>query len=254
MKIVSYNVNGIRSAQSKGLVEWLAQISCDIICFQETKAVRAQVDLSDFEAIGYQSFWHTAEKKGYSGVATFSKNKPIKVVEGMGIPKYDAEGRVLRTDFEDWTLLNCYFPSGTTGDVRQKVKMDFLQDFHDWVKELRKEYPNLVVVGDYNIAHHAIDIHDPVGNKNSSGFLPEERAWMSQWQEDGFVDSFRHLNPDKIEYSWWSFRAGSRARNKGWRIDYQYVSKSLESKLIQAYHINEATHSDHCPVYLEIAL
>lgn len=254
MKIVSYNVNGIRAAQKKGLVEWLAPYQFDFICFQETKAERSQVELTDFEALGYQSVWHSAEKKGYSGVATFFKTVPDKVVVGMGIPKYDSEGRVLRTDFGDLTLLNTYFPSGTTGDVRQSVKMSFLTDFYDWVQELRKERPNLIVVGDYNIAHQAIDIHDPVSNKNTSGFLPEERTWMSKWLDSGFVDGFRHLNPEKVGYSWWSFRAGARARNKGWRIDYQSVSDTLADRLRFADHLPEAAHSDHCPVYLEIDL
>ncbi|NJL73941.1 MAG: exodeoxyribonuclease III [Saprospiraceae bacterium] len=224
----------------------------DFLCFQETKAARSQVELTDFESLGYQSVWHSAEKKGYSGVATFFKTVPDKVVVGMGIPKYDSEGRVLRTDFGDLTLINTYFPSGTTGDVRQGVKMNFLTDFYDWIQELRKERPHLIVVGDYNIAHQAIDIHDPVNNKNTSGFLPEERTWMSKWLESGFVDGFRHLNPEKVGYSWWSFRAGARERNKGWRIDYQSVSNTLADRLRFADHLPEAVHSDHCPVYLEI--
>ena len=254
MKIISYNVNGIRAAQKKGLVDWLAQHDFDIVCIQETKARIEQVDLSAFEALGYQSVWHSAEKKGYSGVATFYKVPPTNTVLGMGMSQYDLEGRVLRTDFEDWTLLNCYFPSGTSGDARQEVKMSFLADFYDWIEALKKERPNLIVVGDYNIAHEEIDIHNPKNNKKTSGFLPEERAWMTKWLESGFTDAFRATYPEKVAYSWWSYRAQSRAKNKGWRIDYQSVADGIANKIKDAYHFKDAVHSDHCPVYLEIDL
>lgn len=251
-RIISYNVNGIRSAMSKGLLDWLAVENFDIICIQETKAQMEQVDVAAIEALGYQTCWHCAEKKGYSGVATFAKKKPDLTIEGCGLIKYDSEGRILRTDFDDWTLLNCYFPSGTTGDIRQVFKMEFLADFYNWVQALRKERPNLLIVGDYNIAHQEMDIHNPKGNTTSSGFLPEERAWMTKWFENDFTDAYRHLNPDKVEYSWWSFRAGARGNNKGWRIDYQSVSNNLKDQLVQSYHYTNVVHSDHCPVYLEI--
>ena len=254
MEIVSYNVNGIRAASKKGLVDWLAANPIDILCVQETKAQAEQVDKVPFEELGYTHHWHSAEKKGYSGVATFSKKNPDKVVEGCGIEKYDREGRILRTDFGDWSLLNCYFPSGTSGDERQAFKMEFLDDFYNWIEDLRKERPNLIIVGDYNIAHQEIDIHDPVRNKKSSGFLPEERAWMTKWLNNGFTDVFRTLNPEMVQYSWWSYRAGARARNKGWRIDYQSVSDPLKDKLQAAYQMTDAVHSDHCPVYLKIDL
>lgn len=254
LSIISYNINGIRAGINKGLIDWLKTGNYDIICFQETKALPEQVDLGLFEELGYHHHWCSAEKKGYSGVMTLSKLAPDQVIAGCGLEKYDNEGRILRTDFGDWTLLNCYFPSGTSGDIRQEFKMQFLDDFHHYIETLRKKRPKLVIVGDYNIAHEEIDIHDPVRNKTNSGFLPEERAWMSKWFSNGFVDSFRYINPDKVEYSWWSYRANARANNKGWRIDYQSVSKNLESKLLEAYHINEAKHSDHCPVYLKLAL
>ncbi len=250
--IVSYNVNGIRAAAKKGLVDWLQEGGYDILCVQETKAHQEQVDVTPFETLGYHHHWYSAEKKGYSGVATFSKQAPDNVVAGCGIEKYDREGRILRTDFGDLSILNCYFPSGTSGDERQAFKMDFLADFFDWVAELRKERPQLLILGDYNIAHTPIDIHDPVRNKKSSGFLPEEREWLSKWFENGFVDSYRHLNAEKVEYSWWSYRAGARANNKGWRIDYQSVTENLKDNLKQAYHLSEAKHSDHCPVFLEL--
>ncbi len=254
LRILSYNVNGIRSAASKGLAGWLSENPFDILCFQEMKAERDQFDASELEALGYNAFWHSAQKKGYSGVATFSKIPPDHVAAGCGMDKYDREGRILRTDFGDWTLLNCYFPSGTTGDERQAFKMEFLDDFFGWIQELRRERPRLIVAGDYNIAHREIDIHDPVGNKKSSGFLPEEREWMSRWFHSGFTDTFRHLHPDAVSYSWWSFRAGARGNNKGWRIDYQTVTDNLREQLRGAGQIPDAVHSDHCPVWIEIDL
>lgn len=254
LKIISYNVNGIRAAMKKGFVDWAREGDYDIICIQETKAQPDQVDVAPFEELGYHQYWHSAEKKGYSGVLTLSKLPADQVVEGCSIDLYDCEGRIIRTDFGDWTLLNCYFPSGTSGDVRQDFKMKFLDDFYQWIEELRKERPKLIILGDYNIAHTEIDIHDPVRNKKSSGFLPEERDWMTKWFDNGFVDSFRYLNPEKVEYSWWSYRAQARANNKGWRIDYQSVTNNMKDQLLQAYHLNEAKHSDHCPVYLEVDL
>lgn len=254
MKIVSYNVNGIRAASKKGLAEWLKDNPVDIFCVQETKAHQEQVDVTPFEELGYHHVWHSAQKKGYSGVATFSKTEPDQVVIGCGIEKYDQEGRILRTDYGDWTLLNCYFPSGTSGEERQAFKMEFLDDFFNWIGELKKERPNLIIVGDYNIAHTPNDIHDPVRNKKSSGFLPEEREWMSKWLDSGFVDAFRQIHPEKVEYSWWSYRAGARKNNKGWRIDYQSVSQPIADKIKDAYQMGDAVHSDHCPVYMEINL
>ena len=254
-KIVSYNINGVRAGVKKGLLDWLSDNPLDIFCLQETKAHKEQVDISGFEDLGYHyNYWHSAEKKGYSGVATFSKREPDLVVEGCGIEKYDREGRILRTDFGDWSVLNCYFPSGTSGDERQAFKMDFLADFKEWINELRKERPQLIILGDYNIAHEEIDIHDPKRNKKSSGFLPEERAWMTAWFDDGFTDAFRSLNPEMVQYSWWSYRAGARGKNKGWRIDYQSVTNNLQERLVSAYQMNDAVHSDHCPVFVEIDL
>ena len=254
MRIISYNVNGIRAAIKKGLVEWIAANDFDIICIQETKASPEQVDMAPFEALGYQLFWHTAEKKGYSGVLTLTKNTPTLVKRGMDIAQYDKEGRLVRTDFGDWTLINCYFPSGSSGDIRQAIKFEFLKDIFDWISQLKKERSKIILVGDYNIAHEEIDIHNPKTNKKSSGFLPEEREWMSKWLENGFTDAFRFLEPEKIAYSWWSYRANARANNKGWRIDYQTVTDNLKEKLVKAYHLNDAKHSDHCPICVEIDL
>ncbi len=254
MKIISYNVNGIRAALKKGFDEWLSENDFDIVCLQETKAMKEQVDTEIFTNLGYQQAWFSAEKKGYSGVAIFSKITPDQIVEGCGIEKYDREGRIIRADFGDWTLLNCYFPSGTSGTERQDFKMEYLADFYSWVEELKKERPNLIVVGDYNVAHTEMDIHNPKSNKNTSGFLPEEREWMTKWFESGFVDAFRCLNPEQVQYSWWSYRAGARAKNKGWRIDYQSVSTSLKEKIKASQQLTEVKHSDHCPVLLDIDL
>lgn len=253
MQILTYNLNGIRAALKNGLLDWLQTTPADILCFQEVKATPDVVDLSGFRALGYElAGWHAAEKKGYSGVAIFSKIKPDNVVAGCGIPAYDSEGRVLRADFGDVTVLNCYFPSGTSGDVRQSVKMRFLADFFVWVNELRKERPNLIICGDYNIAHTEIDIHDPVRNQKSSGFLPEERAWMTEWFANGYTDAFRFMNPTLRQYSWWTYRAGARGNNKGWRIDYISVAEPLKPRITAARQYNDAVHSDHCPVWLEI--
>ncbi len=254
MKILSYNVNGIRSAISKGWVDFLAEGGFDIVCVQETKAQQEQVNSEAIEALGYHHHWFSAEKKGYSGVAIFSKIKPDNVVLGIGHPLYDGEGRIIRADFGDWSLLNCYFPSGTSGDERQAVKMSFLKDFHDYIVELKKTRPKLIIVGDYNIAHTEMDIHSPKTNQKTSGFLPDERAWMTAWFGNGFVDAFRLKNPDMVEYSWWSTRFNSRASNKGWRIDYQSVTTGLSDKIVECRQLNDVVHSDHCPVLLEIDL
>lgn len=252
-KIVSYNVNGIRAAIKKGFDEWVKSNDFDIICIQETKSQPDQVPASFFEELGYHTSWHSAQKKGYSGVLTMSKIAPDQVEIGCGIEKYDAEGRIIRTDWGDFSILNCYFPSGTSGDIRQDFKYDFLDDFLTWVEALRKERSKLLIVGDYNIAHTEMDIHNPKSNKKSSGFLPEERAWMTKFFEHGYVDSFRHLHPEQEQYSWWSYRANARANNKGWRIDYQSVTENLKDQLVECQQLTEVKHSDHCPVYLEMA-
>jgi exodeoxyribonuclease-3 len=237
---------------TKGFVDWLATDPADVICLQEIKAHKENVDFAKIEALGYETFWYPAEKKGYSGVAIFTKRKPELVQLGNGLMQSDAEGRVIRADFGEVTLVNAYFPSGSSGDIRQEYKFQWLNEFFDYIYELKKTRPNLIITGDYNICHQPIDIHNPISNKDSSGFLPEERAWMDKWFESGFVDTFRYFNPHPHQYSWWSFRANSRANNKGWRIDYISVSKSLEQKLKDAAIYPDVKHSDHCPVYAEI--
>lgn len=254
IQIVSYNVNGVRAAIRKGWTDWVLDNEFDVIGLQEVKAMEEQVDLDALREAGYHIYWHPAEKKGYSGVAIFSKIEPLKVTQGMGNPTFDSEGRVIRVDFENWTLLNCYFPSGTSGEVRQQVKYDFLDAFYDWVQELKKEQPNILIQGDYNIAHTEMDIHDPKRNKKSSGFLPEERAWMTKWlNEGGFVDTFRHSYPEKEKYSWWSMRSKTaREKNKGWRIDYQAVTNPMKNWIEDADLLNDAVHSDHCPCWVKL--
>ncbi len=254
MRIITYNVNGIRSAITKGFTEWLGTDPADVICLQEVKATRENVDLAKIEALGYESYWYPAEKKGYSGVAPFPKTKTDQVFYGNGIMQSDAEGRVIRADFGALTLVNAYFPSGSSGEERQAYKYQWLDEFYEYIGKLKTERPNLVVCGDYNICHKPIDIHNPVSNKDSSGFLPEERAWMDKWFASGFVDSFRHFNPDPHHYSWWSFRANSRANNKGWRIDYISASQSLQDRLKHGTIYPDVKHSDHCPVYMELSL
>src|ERR1051325_8994515 len=250
-KIISYNVNGIRAAMGKGLTEWLKAADADIVCFQEIKATADVIDTPALEQLGYRDYWYPAQKKGYSGVAILSKTEPLHVEYGCGMKDYDDEGRVIRADFKDLSVISAYFPSGTTGDERQNFKYKFLDDFHRYAGDLVKKKPNLVISGDYNICHQPIDIHNPVNNKDSSGFLPEERAWIGKFIEGGFIDTFRHFNSEPHNYTWWSFRANSRAKNLGWRIDYHMASKNLEKRLKRAAILPEAKHSDHCPILLE---
>lgn len=253
MKILSYNVNGIRAAQQKGLYDWLRETRYDIVCLQETKAQPDQIDQATLADIGYHCHWHSAEKKGYSGVAILSLMKPDRVVIGCQMPQYDREGRIIRADFGDISVMSAYFPSGSSGDERQDFKMQFLHDFAQWIPSVLEQRPKLFVSGDFNICHRAIDIHDPVSNKNSSGFLPEERAWLDTLFSNKFVDTFRHFHPNLADqYSWWSFRSAARSRNKGWRIDYHAASNNLVPQLRHASILPHITHSDHCPILVEI--
>ena len=252
MRIISYNVNGIRAAISKGFIEWLQHSNPDIICLQEIKATEDQVPYLDIEMAGYPyQYYFPATKKGYSGVAILSKIKPNNIVFGTGIEHMDFEGRNLRVDFDELSVMSLYLPSGTNID-RLSHKFMFMDDFQNYINELKKEIPNLVICGDYNICHKAIDIHDPIRNANVSGFLPQERNWLDQFMKNGFIDSFRFFNDQPDNYSWWSYRAGARGNNKGWRIDYCLVSETLKEKLKRAYILPEAKHSDHCPVVVEI--
>ena len=252
MRIISYNVNGIRAAISKGFIEWLQMANPDVICLQEIKATEDQIPIADIEKAGYPyQYYFSATKKGYSGVAILSKIKPNEITFGTGIEHMDFEGRNIRVDFDAFSVMSLYLPSGTNLD-RLDHKFMYMDDFQNYVNTLKNTNPNLIICGDYNICHESIDIHDPVRNKTVSGFLPEERAWLDGFMKSGFIDSFRHFNKESHHYSWWSYRAGARNNNKGWRIDYNLVSEPLRDNIKRAVILPEAKHSDHCPILVEI--
>jgi exodeoxyribonuclease III len=251
MKIISYNVNGIRAAINKGFIDWLKSANPDVICLQEIKALKEQLDLSVFEDAGYKyNYWFSAQKKGYSGVAILSKTEPNHIEYGTGIESMDFEGRNLRADFDGVSVMSMYLPSGTNSE-RLEFKFNYMDEIQEYLTSLRNTIPNLVVCGDYNICHEEIDIHNPK-MKNVSGFLPEEREWIGNFIDSGFIDSFRHLNTEPQQYSWWSYRANARANNKGWRLDYAMVAKPLQENIKRAVILSEAVHSDHCPILVEI--
>ena len=252
MKLISYNVNGIRSAMNKGFVEWLREENPDIIGLQEIKAHEKDIDSAVFRDMGYELYWYPAVKKGYSGVAIFSKIKPKSVTYGMNLNRYDDEGRMIQANFDNFSFISSYFPSGTTGEIRQGFKYGFLDDVYGYMQDLRRDYSSIILSGDYNICHRPIDIHNPISNKNSSGFLPDERAWMDRFTDSGFIDTFRYFNPDPHQYSWWSFRANSRTKNLGWRIDYHMATRELQNRLKRAVILPNVKHSDHCPIVLEL--
>ena len=252
MRIITYNVNGIRAAVKKGFLDWLKTDPADIICLQEIKANEADVPKADIRDAGYETFSFSAQKKGYSGVAILTKLTPGPVFFGNSIMQSDAEGRVIRMDIDELTVVNVYFPSGTSGDERQTYKYQWLDEFFEYLNVLKQTRPNLLVCGDYNICHKAIDIHDPVRLKTYTGFLPEERAWMDKFFENGFVDTFRQFNQEPNQYTWWSQLGNARANNKGWRIDYINVSAPLAATLKHAEILPDVRHSDHCPVYLDM--
>lgn len=252
MKIISFNVNGIRAALKKGLIEWLKETKATVICLQEIKLFETELVEGLFTEIGFHCYWMPAQKKGYSGVAILTKQKPISIDYGIGEELFDDEGRVISVTFDSFRLICAYFPSGTTGDIRQDIKMQFLDAFLDYTTKLKQQGENLVICGDVNICHTEIDIHNPKSNKNSSGFLPEERDWITNFLGSGFVDAFRHQNKEPDNYTWWSYRAGARGKNLGWRIDYFFTSLSLAKNISSAKIHPEVNMSDHCPVSLEL--
>jgi exodeoxyribonuclease-3 len=253
MRIISYNVNGIRAAIKKGFIDWLKTDPADIICLQETKATESDIDIAQIHALGYTDYWFSASKKGYSGVAVFTKIKPDKVIKGNGHIESDDEGRVIQLQFGDILLINAYFPSGTSGEERQDFKMKWLDELMNYLTKLKKKQQKIILCGDYNIAHKEIDIHDPKGNKKSTGFLPEERKWMDDFFTSGWIDTFRAVHPEPDRYSWWSQRFPSvRLNNKGCRIDYINTTNILEQHIQDAVILPDIKHSDHCPVYLKL--
>ncbi len=251
MKIISYNVNGIRAAVNKGFIDWLKSANPDVICLQEIKANVDQLDLTIFEDAGYKyNYWYSAQKKGYSGVAILSKTKPDHIEYGTGIETMDFEGRNIRADFGNLSVMSMYLPSGSNSE-RLNFKFNYMDEILEYISALRTHIPNLIVCGDYNICHETIDIHNPK-MKGVSGFLPEERKWLGSFIDSGLIDSFRYLHPESQQFSWWSYRANSRANNKGWRLDYAMVTKPLQEKIKRAVILTEAVHSDHCPILVEI--
>jgi len=252
MKIISYNVNGIRAAMKKGLVDWLNSVNADVVCLQEIKANEDQVDIAALEAAGYTyNYWFSARKKGYSGVAILSKIKPNHVEYGTGIASMDFEGRNIRADFNGVSVMSLYLPSGTN-DARLDHKLEYMALFQDYINELKNEFAHLLICGDYNICHEAIDIHNPVGLKNTSGFLPVEREWIGSFLNSGFIDSFREFNQEPHNYTWWSYRANARNNNKGWRLDYGLITQPLQENLKRSVILSDAVHSDHCPILVEL--
>lgn len=255
MRIITYNVNGVRAALSKGLAQWVKAAEPDVLCLQEIKTSREDFPAKVFEDLGYKCNIFPAQKKGYSGTAILSRRVPDDVCLGMDVPEFDSEGRIMKARFGDFWIASIYFPSGSSGEHRQESKFRFLDVFLPRAVHWASELKNLILCGDFNICHKPIDIHDPVSNKNSSGFLPEERAWMDSFFSSGFSDVFRYLHPDAREaYTWWSFRANARQKNKGWRIDYITVTDNLRPLLRRCVILTEARHSDHCPVLAEIEI
>jgi exodeoxyribonuclease-3 len=251
--LISYNLNGIRGAVEKGFNEWLRQENPDVLCLQEIKAQADQIPVAFYKNLGYHCFINPAQKRGYSGTAIFSRQQPDEVIYGIGKPLYDGEGRLIRADFGDTTLICSYFPSGTSGAERQAIKMEYLADFLTYIEKLRETRPKIIVTGDFNISHKPIDINKPKSHERVSGFLPEERAWFDTFEAAGFIDTFRVFHKDEAErYSWWSYRSNSRAKNAGWRLDYFWVSANLQQNLLDADILHQVPHSDHCPVTLRM--
>jgi len=253
MKVVSFNANGIRSAAIKGFFDWLTALSPDIVCLQETKVQAANVALPEaFYPAGYYCEYVDAEKKGYSGVAIYARQKPNRVIRQLGFESADTEGRYLQFDYDAFTVASMYFPSGTTGELRQAVKYNFLEKIETHLMALCAAGRPCILCGDYNIAHQAIDLKNWRANQKHSGFLPEERAWMDKLLGPmGFVDAFRVLNQSAEQYTWWSHRGQARAKNVGWRIDYQIITPDLASKIVNVAIYNTPFFSDHAPLVIE---
>ncbi len=252
MKLYSWNVNGIRAAEKKGFLEWINTTNADIICLQETKAQKDQLSIEILESHGYYTVWHSAEKRGYSSVATFCKNKPLYEQKGLGIEKFDREGRVIITEHDNFLLYNIYFPNGQRDQERLNYKMEFYEELLIILDEQVESGNNVVVAGDWNTAHKEIDLARPKDNVKNSGFLPEERAMLDKYAEHGYVDTFRMFHSEPDRYSWWTYRFGARERNVGWRIDYFFVNESFTDHIVDADIHDKVMGSDHCPVSLEI--
>jgi len=254
MVICSWNVNGIRAAHSRGSLDWFVEKSPDILCLQETKASEEQLPAELKEVGGYGCFFNAAERKGYSGVAIYSRPRPLSVRNGFGLPRFDSEGRTLIADYGKFTLFNIYFPNGKQSKERLKYKMDFYDGFLEYTEALKAKGKGIVACGDFNTAHKEIDLARPKENSKVSGFLPEERAWMDRLVDHGYVDTFRMFNDEPGHYTWWDLKTRARERNIGWRIDYFFVSEDLKKKVKSSYMLTEVTGSDHCPICIELAI
>lgn len=249
-KICSWNVNGIRAAQKKGLVNWVLRESPDILCLQETKACPEQLPAEIADITGYASVWNPARRKGYSGVAVYFRQTPLAVGYGLGVDKFDNEGRVLVAEYDDFTLLNVYFPNGGMGDERVQYKLEFYEEIIEYCDQLKNRDKKVIICGDFNTAHREIDLKNPKPNAKNSGFLPVEREMLDKFQNHGYIDVFRHLYPDKVEYTWWDFKSRARERNAGWRIDCFYVSSDMIDDIYDCLNYTEVEGSDHCPIVL----
>lgn len=255
LRVISVNLNGIRSAARKGFFEWLQKQNADVVCIQETKAQEHQLDPEIFCPQGYHCAYFDAEKKGYSGVAIFSKVKPLRIHRGLGWPVADQEGRYIQADFPNVSIASIYLPSGTSGDERQNIKYEFLDQYLDVLKKQVRQHRQFIICGDFNIVHTEKDIKNWRSNQKNSGCLPEERAWLDTLFYDvGFVDAYRTKNPDLIEYTWWSNRGQAWANNVGWRIDYHVISPSLRDKILATSIYREDKFSDHAPLTIDYAL
>ena len=252
MKILSWNINGIRASERKGLFEWLQHESPDILCLQETKAQKEQLTEKILSPDGYSSYWCSAEKKGYSGVCLYSRKVPESVTKGLGVKKLDSEGRTIIADFGKFVLFNVYFPNGGTGNKRVPFKMEFYDTFLKKINKFKKQGKNIIICGDVNTAHKEIDLARPKSNEKNTGFLPEERAWTTKLLSQGYIDTFRHFNKEPGNYSWWDYKTKARERNVGWRLDYFIISKNLLPKLKNAFIMKDIKGSDHCPVGITI--
>lgn len=250
MKITTWNVNGYRAILRKDALQWVPDVNPDVLCLQETKL---QIDqITEEEAIidGYESVWHSAERKGYSGVATFHKKPPVEVEKGMGIEKFDIEGRVIRSKFDDFYLYNIYFPNGGQSNDRVPFKLEFYDELLQICDDLHSKGKKVIITGDFNTAHNEIDLANPKSNEKNTGFLPEERVWIDKYLEHKFVDAYRELYPERVQYTWWTYRFNARTNNVGWRLDYFLVSESLMNNIDDVVIHTDIMGSDHCPVTL----
>jgi exodeoxyribonuclease-3 len=250
LKLLSWNVNGIRACARKGFVDWLHAQDADVVCVQETKAQPDQLDEGLLHPAGYRGYWHSARKKGYSGVATYARRRPTRVIEGLGIPRFDREGRVLITEFRGFALINAYFPNSQHDHARLRYKLEFCRAVRRRMDAYRAEGRNVVLCGDHNIAHREIDLARPKDNKKNAGFLPQERGWMERFVRAGYVDTFRARCDEPGHYTWWSQRYGVREKNIGWRLDYFFINAEMKRRLRDAFIQPDVRGSDHCPVGL----